>query len=164
MNACELIDAMCQAGATLVIADGQTRVRGMKVPVELLAALKVNKAMVLAEWERRQKLYQDRSGMAPEGDVPRSGRDVALNATQRVVVMEHVLKQPKPVHKWVMFRMVAYHELGVPPEDCDACACVDVVAWQRDRDAKQALEWLWEEAKSTKEIRLLTTNEKAGAT
>jgi hypothetical protein len=142
MNASELIDAMHKAGATLVVEAGNARVRGTKVPDELLAALKANKSAVLTEWERRRELHRTRHGIVPVGDVLMSGRDVALAADWRAALVAHVFRQPRPVHRWVMLRAQVYHELGVQPDACEACACLDVLAWQLNLDAKQVLEWL----------------------
>lgn len=142
MNASELIDAMHRVGATLAVQDGTSRVRGRKVPDELLAALRANKSAVLAEWERRRELYRQRHGLAPAGEVPMAGQGVALNGAQRAAVVTSVFRQPQPVHGWVMLRANAYYERGLPFDECEACACLDVLCWQGNLDAKRALEWL----------------------
>lgn len=131
MNAPELIDALQRAGATLVVEAGKTRIRGAKVSDELLAALKAQRAEVIAEWQRRQGLARDRYAVVPSGVVPMLGQDMALPAKERDAVIDHVLRQPRPVHAWVMARANEYFERGVAAEDCDWRACVDVIAWQR---------------------------------
>ena len=142
MNASELIEAMHQLGAALVVEDGIPRVRGRKLPDELLAALRANKPAVLAEWERRQGFHRQRHGLAPEGDVPLTGQAVALTGEQRAAVVAYVFPQPRPVHGWVMVRSNAYFERTVPADECDGCACLDVLTWQCNLDALRALEWL----------------------
>lgn len=131
MSAPELIDALHRAGATLVVEAGKARVRGAKVSDELLAALKGQRADVIAEWQRRQEQSRDRYAVVPSGVVPTCGRDMALPMTEQEAVMDYVLRQPRPVHAWVMARANEYFERGVKAEDCDWRACMDVIAWQR---------------------------------
>ena len=148
----ELIDALHRAGATLVVEDGKARVRGAKVSDELLAALKVQRAEVIAEWQRRQEQARDRYAVVPSGEVPMCGRDMALTAAERDAVMAHVFRQPRPVHAWVMARANDYHERGVKADDCEWRACVDVIAWQRACGGIEAVKFLME----------LPTNEELG--
>ena len=152
MTAPELIDALHRAGATLVVEAGKTRVRGTKVPDELLAALKVQRAEVIAEWQRRQEQARDRYAVVPSGEVPMRGRDMALTAAERDVVMAHVFRQPRPVHAWVMARANDYHERWVKADDCEWRASVDVIAWQRACGGMEAVKFLTE----------LPTNEELG--
>lgn len=141
-SAGDIIDALHHAGATLVIEDGKARVRGSRVPDELLDDLRANKAAVLAEWQRRQEAKQDRYGEVPPADAPMVGRDVPLPTALREAVLNHVWQQPRPVHAWVMHRSTEYHTLGVPMEELDGCACLDVLAWQRNTTVKLAIQWL----------------------
>jgi hypothetical protein len=139
MTAAELLDNLNRAGATLVVEAGKTRVRGAKVSDELLAALKGQRAEVIAEWQRRQEQSRDRYAVVPSGVVPMFGLDMALPATERGAVMAHVFRQPRPVHAWVMARASEYFERGRKAEDCDWRACVDVIAWQRACDGREAV-------------------------
>ena len=152
MTAPELIDALHRAGATLVVEEtGKTRVRGAKVPDELLAALKVQRAEVIAEWQRRQEQARDRYAVVPSGEVPMRGRDMALTAAERDAVMAHVFRQPRPVHAGDGPGN-DYHERGVKADDCEWRACVDVIAWQRACGGMEAVKFLME----------LPTNEELG--
>jgi hypothetical protein len=137
-----IIDALHQAGATLVVEDGKARVRGVKVPDELLAALREHKVAVLAEWSRRQEENRDRYGKVPTGEVAMFGRDIPLTHAQTLVVTAYAFRQPRPVHAWVMGRASEYHALGVPLDEQESMACVDLLCWQRNHTAKAALEWL----------------------
>jgi hypothetical protein len=152
MTAPELIDALHRAGATLVVEAGKTRVRGVKVSDELLAALKMQRAEVIAEWQRRQEQARDRYAVVPSGEVPMRGRDMDLTAAERDAVMAHVFRQPRPVHAWVMARANDYYERGVKADDCEWRACVDVIAWQRACGGMEAVKFLME----------LPTNEELG--
>jgi hypothetical protein len=142
MTAPELIDALHRAGATLVVEDGKTRVRGARVPDELLVALKGQRTAVIAEWQRRQEQGRDRYAVVPSGEVAMHGQDMALPAAERDAVTAHVLRQPRPVHAWIMSRANAYHERGVRTEDCDWRACVDVIAWQRGCGGREAAKFV----------------------
>ena len=113
MTAPELIDALHRAGATLVVEAGKTRVRGAKVSDELMAALKGQRVEIIAEWQRRQEESRDRYAVVPSGVVPMCGRDMALPAAERNAVMDYVLRQPRPLHAWVMARANDYFERGV---------------------------------------------------
>ena len=152
MTAPELIDALHRAGATLVMEDGRTRVRGAKVSDELLAALKGQRTEVIEEWQRRQEQARDRYAVVPSGEVPMCGRDIELPAAERIAVMAHVFRQPRPVHAWVMARASSYHERGVKADDCDWRAGVDVIAWQRACGGREAVMFVVE----------LPTNEELG--
>lgn len=142
MTSGELIDALHKAGATLVVVDGKARVRGAKVADELLAALKANREGVIAEWHVRQAAALDRYGVVPSGEVHMFGRDQRLKAAEGASVIGYVLRQPHTVHAWMQSRANAYHVMGVPFPELELCACVDVLAWQRNRDGRQAVEWL----------------------
>ena len=144
MTASELIDALHRAGATLVVEAGKARVRGAQVPDELMAALKGQRAEVIAEWQRRQEESRDRYALVPSGVVPMCGRDMALLVAERDAVMAHVFRQPRPVHAWVMVRANDYHERGVKVDDCDWRACMDVIAWQRACGGREAVKFLME--------------------
>ena len=141
-NAAEIIDALHKCGATVVIEDGKARVRGAKISDELMEAVRANKAEILAEWERRQAGTLDRYGEVPTEDVPQFGRNVNLSHAQKLVVVGHAFRQPRPVHAWVMARTSEYHTLGLTPGDDEAAACVDLLCWQRNNSSKSALEWL----------------------
>ena len=142
MTAPELIDALHRAGATLVVEAGKTRVRGAKVSDELMAALKGQRAEIIAEWQRRQEESRDRYAVVPSGVVPMCGRDMALPGAERNAVMDYVLRQPRPLHAWVMARANDYFERGVKAEDCEWRACVDVIAWQRMTGGREAAEFV----------------------
>ncbi|MCX6924495.1 MAG: hypothetical protein NT154_14955 [Verrucomicrobia bacterium] len=142
MTAPELIDALHRAGATLVVADGKTRARGAKVTDELMAALKGQRAEVIAEWRRRQEKARDRYAVVPSGEVPMCGWDMALPAAEREAVMVYVFRQPRPVHAWVMARANDYYERGVKANDCEWRACVDLIAWQRACGGREAVEFV----------------------
>ena len=152
MTAPKLIDALHRAGATLIMEDGRTRVRGTKVSDELLAALKGQRAEVIEEWRRRQEQARDRYAVVPSGEVPKCGRDIELPAAERNAVMAHVLRQPRPVHAWVMARANDHYERGAKADDCEWRACVDVIAWQRSCDGLEAVKFLMD----------LPTNEELG--
>lgn len=143
MNAGELIDALHAAGGTLTVVEGKPRLQGAKIPEELKAALKANRDAVLAEWQRRAALSKDRYGDVPTGTVPMLARDAELTVAQRERVTQYVFRQPRPVHAWVMARANSYHVAGVKVEECDACACLDVLLWQRGFKAvKEVPAWL----------------------
>jgi len=152
MTAPELIDALHRAGATLIMEDGRTRVRGAKVSDGLLAALKGQRAEVIEEWRRRQEQARDRYAVVPSGEVPKCGRDIELPAAERNAVMAHVFRQPRPVHAWVMARANDHYERGAKADDCEWRACVDVIAWQRACDGLEAVKFLMD----------LPTNEELG--
>lgn len=139
----QLIDALHAAGATLVVEDGKARVRGAKVPEELLAQLKADKAAVLAAWEKRQHIQRDRYGVVPVGEVPHLATREKLTPEQRAAVTGYCFRQPRPVHAFVMARANEYHGAGSAAEDCEWRACVDVLCWQRSlQPVNEALEWL----------------------
>lgn len=142
MTAPELIDALHRTGATLVVEAGKARVRGAQVSNELLAALKGQRAEVIAEWQRRQEQERDRYAVVPSGVVPMLGEHMALSAKEREAVMAHVLRQPRPVHAWVMARANEYFERGLKAEDCEWRACVDVIAWQRACGGMEAVKFV----------------------
>lgn len=144
MTAPELIDALHRAGATLVVEAGKTRVRGAKVSDELMAALKGQRAEIIAEWQRRQEKSRDRYAVVPSGVVPMCGRDMAVPAVERDAVMDYVLRQPRPIHAWLMARANDYFERGVKAEDCDWRACLDVIAWQRSCGGLEAAKFVVE--------------------
>jgi len=131
MNAPELIDALQRAGATLVVESGKARVRGKRVPDDLLAAVKGQRVEVLAEWQRRQDQSLDRYGIVPVGPVPMAGREIGMPLAERDAILAYVHQQPRPLHAWVSMRANEYSMLGCAPDDCEWRSCVDVVAWQR---------------------------------
>lgn len=142
MTPAGIIDALHKAGATLVIEDGRTRVRGSKVPDELLAALRDNKDAVLAEWQRRQESNRDRYAVVPDNAPMMESRDVALPPARRESVVAHALRQPRPVHAWIQSRTAEYHALGFAFGEDEVCACLDLLCWQRNTHAREALDWL----------------------
>jgi hypothetical protein len=142
--ASEIIDALHRAGATLFVEDGKARVRGAVVPAELLAEVKANREAVLAEWHRRQEAERDRYSVVPVADAARYGRELTFSKHQQDVLIAYVFRQARPVHAFVMRRSLEYHEYGIPLELCDAMACLDVLAWQRNVDGRKALSWLME--------------------
>lgn len=142
MNAAELLDKLNRAGATLEIVDGKPRVRGTKVPDDLMAELKANRDAVLAEFERRQSEDRDRFCRVPAEDVGMFGRDLDLPEDMRRIIESYAFRQGRPAQAWVMKRAEEYFKLGVPAEDCDWRACVDLIAWQRHSHARGAVEFV----------------------
>jgi len=142
MTPAEVIDALHAAGATLVVEDGKARVRGAKVPADLLAVVKANRDAVIAEWKRQQEGHRDRYGEVPTGDVLMPGKDTTLTQEQSDLLRGYVFRQPRPVHAWVMARTATYFAQGLPPGEDEDAACLDVLAWQRHTTARLALEWL----------------------
>ncbi len=138
--ASDIIDALHHAGATLVLEEGKTRVRGSRVPDELLAQLKANKPAVMEEWTRRQEVSRDRYGEVPV-NAPLVATDEFLTPEMREAVLAYVFRQPRPVHAWIAGRTAEYHAHGVPLGDDEVAACVDALAWQRNTTPKRALEW-----------------------
>lgn len=139
--ASDIIDALHHAGATLVLEDGKTRVRGSRVPDELLAQLKANKDAVIEEWSRRQEVSRDRYAEVPSAGAPMAAHDEFLEPHMREAVLAYVFRQPRPVHAWIAGRTAEYHAHGVPLGDDEVAACVDALAWQRNTTTKRALEW-----------------------
>ena len=143
MTASEIIDAIHHAGAALVMEGGKARVRGAAIPPELMAELKASREAVITEMQRRAEACQDRYAEVPTEDPPLLGRNMATPAAAFVrAILNFGLRQPRPVHAWVMRRANAYHELGVPADECEWRACVDLLAWQRNADRQTAMEWL----------------------
>lgn len=142
MTATELIEAVERAGARLVIEGGAARVRGAKLEEALLAELRANKAAVVEEIERRMREDRDRYGKVPPADAPMVALDAPLSEARRELVMGHVWRQGRPLHAWVQARAQRYLEQGLPATDCDALACVDVLAWQRCTGPRTAVQWL----------------------
>lgn len=142
MTAAQIIDAVERAGATLIVEDGKARVRGAKLPAELLELLKSHKARVIAEVSMRQELNRNRYGKVPPHDAPMVAGDVVLSDATRELVQAHVFRQGRPLHAWVQTRGQKYFEAGTPAAVADAFACVDVLAWQRCASASQAVKWL----------------------
>ena len=141
-NAGELLDALNRAGAVLLLEDGQMRLRGAKIDDGLKARLKLNRPAVIIEWQRRQEASRDRYCTVPDSAAAMAGRELSLTRPQRESVLAYVLRQPRPVHAWVMSRAAAYHALGVPLGEDEQSACVDVLAWQRNTSGQAALQWL----------------------
>jgi len=143
MTASQIIDAIHQAGAVLVLEDGKSRVRGATIPPELMAELKASRDAVLTEMKRRADAGVDRYAEVPREDPPLLGRNMAAPAEpMRQAILNYGLRQPRPVHAWVMRRADTYHELGIPVAECEWRACVDLLAWQRNADRRTAIEWL----------------------
>ena len=144
-SASEIIDTLHRAGATLVIdEEGKFRIQGARVAAELLAELRANRETVMAEWHRRQETERDRYSVVPVADAARYGREMTLDEHQQATLIAHVFRQARPVHAFVMRRSLEYYEYGIPLELCDAMACLDVLAWQRNTDGRKALSWLME--------------------
>lgn len=142
MNASEIIDALHKAGATLVIEEGRTRMRGAAVSAELKELVKANRAAVIEEWQRRQSQQLDRYAEVPTGEVPQCGKTVQYTKEQSNSVVAYCFRQPRPVHAWIMGRTNDYFHLGLPLGDDEICACIDLLCWQRNSSSKEALEWL----------------------
>ena len=124
--------------------DGKPRLRGAKISEELKQALKANREEVLAEFERRRAEDRDRYGRVPPVDAPILAREMDLPEPWRKQVVAHLLRQPRPVHAWVMRRSASYFDRGVKEDDCDWRACVDVIAWQRMTGGREAAQFLAE--------------------
>lgn len=144
MTAAELLDNLNRAGSTLEVVDGKPRLRGAKLTDELMQALKANRTEVLAEFERRKLEDRDRYGRVPPPDAPLLARELHVPELWKPRIMAHVLRQPRPVHAWVMGRANKYFEQGVTADDCEWRACVDVIAWQRMADGLEAAEFVVE--------------------
>ena len=143
MTASKIIDAIHQTGAALVMEDGKSRVRGTAIPPELMQALKANREAVLVEMKRRAEACLDRYAEVPQDDPALLGRNMTPPAAPlRQAIMNYGLRQPRPVHAWVMRRAATYHALGIAVEECEWRACVDLLAWQRNADRQAAIEWL----------------------
>jgi hypothetical protein len=142
MTAGEIIDAIQGHGAALLLEDGKARVRGGRIPEELMTLLKANREAVLAEMRRRADRDLDRYCEVPRDNPVMFGRTLQLPEQMRLAIMHHALRQPRPVHAWVMRRADEYYALGVPVEDCEWRACVDLIAWQRSTDGRKAADWL----------------------
>ena len=131
MKTTDLLDRLHRAGATVQIVDGTPRIRGAKISAELMQALKVNRAELLVELEGRQAEHRDRFGQVPPADAPLLADGMKLLWAARQQILACTFRQPRPVHAWVMRRSAKYFEQGVPADDCEWQACVDVIAWQR---------------------------------
>jgi len=142
MNAPELIDALQRAGATLVVESGKARVRGKRVPDDLLTAVKGQRAAVLVEWQRRQDQSLDRYGIVPVGPVPMAGRELVVPLEDRDAILAFVHQQPRPLHAWVSMRANEYSMIGCAPDDCEWRSCVDVVAWQRGCGGREVVDFV----------------------
>jgi ribosomal protein L39E len=152
MTAAELLDNLNRAGATLEIVDDRPHIRGAKISEELIRAIKENRAEVLAELERRRTEDRDRYARVPPAEAPMLAFEMHLQEPWKEQVIAHVLRQPRPVHAWVMARANNYFEHGVKAEDCEWRACVDVIAWQRACGGLDAVKFVVE----------LPTNEELG--
>lgn len=142
MSAAELLDNLNRAGATMEIVDGKPRVRGAQISDSLMAALRANRAEVLAEIERRKTGDRDRYGRVPPMSAPTLAKEVKIPEQWKQAVFAYVLRQPRPVHSWAMARSNLYFDLGVPNEDCEWRACIDLIAWQRMRGAREAAQFV----------------------
>ncbi len=144
MSPAQLLDNLNRAGATLEVVDGKPRIRGAKISDELMRALKANRADVLVEFERRKTEDRDRYGRVPPADTPMLACELDLPELWKRKLMAYVLRQPRPVHAWVMARSNDYHERGAKLHDCDWRACVDVIAWQRACGGREAARFVVE--------------------
>lgn len=127
MTATDLLDRLQRAGATVQMVDGTPRIRGAKISTELMQALKVNRVVQ----KRRQAEHCDRFGQVPPADAPLLADGMKLLWAARQQILACTFRQPRPVHAWVMRRSSKYFEQGVPADDCEWQACVDLIAWQR---------------------------------
>ena len=150
-NAAALLDSLNRAGATVEVVDGTPRIRGAKVPNDLLATIKAHRVEVLAEVERRQLQDRHRYGRPPPPDAPELAHEMQLSATDQQQVMAYVFRQPRPVHAWVMRRSVEYFGQGFPVDECEWRACVDTIAWQRSCPGVKAVEFVLDLAGSWSE-------------
>ena len=142
MSAAELLDNLNRAGATLEIVDGKPRIRGAKIPDDLMRAVRTNRAEVLAEFEQRKAEASDRYGRVPTADASFLAFDLNLPEASRELIMAYVFRQPRPAHAWVMARANQYFERGVQADDCDWRACLDVIGWQRASGTTEATEFV----------------------
>ncbi len=138
----ELLDKLNRAGATLAWIDGELRLRGSRISDELKAALRTHRAEVREEFERREKADRERFGKVPPPDAPMLARDLDLSAEWRQQILGYVMRQPRPVHTWVVLQASKYFNGGSGAEDCEWRACVDVVAWQRHCSGREAAEFV----------------------
>jgi len=142
MTPTEIVDALNRLGAVIVIAEGKPRLRGPKLPPELIEAVRRNRDAVLLEIEERRRTDRDRYGRVPPVDVPRADVNKSVLAEEKLVLVEYVLRQPRPCHAWIMKRASEYGAEGVPEQECDWRACLDFVAWQRQTSIERVFEFL----------------------
>ncbi len=137
-----LLDKLNRAGATLVRVDGKLRLQGSKIAEDLKTELRTHRAEVQEEFDRREKMDRDRYGKVPPPDAPMLARDLDLSEAWRRELLGYVMRQPRPVHAWVMLQASKYFEGGVGTDDCEWRACVDAVAWQRHCGGREAAEFV----------------------
>jgi hypothetical protein len=142
MSAGALLDKLNRAGAKLEVVNGKVRVRGAKISEDLMLALRADRADVLAEFERRKMQNLDRYGLVPPPDARMLAREIVLSDSTREQVISYALRQPRPVHAWIMARANDYYASGLKAEDCEWRACVDLTAWQRSCGAGEATEFI----------------------
>ena len=88
-----------------------------------------------AAWEDRAPL-----SLAPcDPTAPLLADGMKLLWAARQQILAFVFRQPRPVHAWVMRRSAKYFDLGVPADDCEWQACIDVITWQRACSAAEAV-------------------------
>jgi hypothetical protein len=69
-------------------------------------------------------------------------REMDLPEPSKKQILTHVLRQPRPVHAWIMARASDYFDRGIEANDCEWRACVDVIAWQRRTNSTLAVEFV----------------------
>jgi hypothetical protein len=142
MTPAEIIDALNRAGASIVIEEGKPRLRGPKLPEDLVSCVRENREAILAEIERRRREDLDRYGRVPPVDAPMLDVTKNVSTAERVMLQAYVIRQPRPCHAWVMKRASEYHQRGLVAEDCDWRAALDLVAWQRQTSVERVFEFL----------------------
>lgn len=152
MTPAELLDALYRAGGVIEIEEGKPRLRGTRLPDALRTELHDQRAAVLAELERRPPADRQRWGTVPPAEAPMQAEKLALPEPWKAQILAHVLRQPRPVHAFVMRRANDYFARGIPADGCEWRACIDVIAWQRMNGGLAAARFLVE-LPSAEEIR-----------
>lgn len=137
-----LIDRIQAAGATIVLEQGQARLRGKKLPDALMAEIKTNRDALIAEMQRRETLDKDRFGKVPSHELPFTAMDLEFPMAHRCILERHMIKQGHVVHAWIEKRAGEYHAKGRKVDDIGWRACIDLIAWQRRANVMEAWDFV----------------------
>jgi DNA adenine methylase len=88
--------------------------------------------------EQRAAVGGQRHERVPPAAARMVANELTVPEARKQQLIAHVLRQPRPVHEWVMARANDYYERGVKADDCEWRACVDVIAWQRETTGLEA--------------------------